>query len=152
MLSGGSSSAAVHIIIDSNDGLNGPSAEMQVSSAWAGSSNVSGYYNTGYWWRSTGSSSDAANFWFYLGSAETLVVDAWWSAASDRSPTAPFIAFDSSDQEVGRVYVDQRSDGGRWVGLGTWDFEAGWNRVALSRWTTAGDVVVADAVRVRSSP
>ena len=26
----------------------------------------------------------------------------------------------------------------------------GWNRVALSRWTTAGSVVVADAVRFRS--
>ena len=34
------------------------------------------------------------------------------------------------------------------VSLGTFDVTGGWNRVALSRWTTEGSVVVADAVRV----
>ena len=37
------------------------------------------------------------------------------------------------------------------IDLGTWDFTAGWNRVALSRWTTPGYVVIADAVRVKSA-
>lgn len=34
-------------------------------------------------------------------------------------------------------------------GADDWSFSAGWNRVVLSRWTTAGYVVIADAVRVR---
>jgi hypothetical protein len=33
--------------------------------------------------------------------------------------------------------------------LGTYAFTAGWNKVQLSRWTTAGYQVVGDAVRVQ---
>ena len=151
--SGGSSSGggAVDIVIDSNGTANGANAEMEVSSYWTASNNVSGYYNTGYWWRSTASASDVASFWFYLEEGTRITADAWWSAASDRSRSAPFLAMDGSGGVLGTVYVDQSRDGGRWVELGTWDFPAGWNKIALSRWTTPGYVVVADAVRVRSA-
>jgi hypothetical protein len=33
--------------------------------------------------------------------------------------------------------------------IGTYSFTKGWNKVQLSRWTTEGFVVVADAIRVR---
>ena len=33
--------------------------------------------------------------------------------------------------------------------VGTWSFPAGWNKVQLSRWTTSGYYVVADAIQVR---
>ena len=148
---GTASSSPINITIDSNDTANGADAEMEVSRYWTASNNVAGYYNTGYWWRSTASSADAASFWFYLDAPTRLTADAWWPRASDRSRSAPFIAFDSGSNVLGTVYVDQYSDGNRWVELGTWDFPAGWNRVALSRWTTPGYVVVADAVRVRSA-
>ena len=67
-----------------------------------------------------------------------------------RSRSAPFLIFDADGRRLGTTYVDQATDGSRWVELGTWAFTAGWNAVALSRWTTPGDIVVADAVRVRS--
>jgi 1,4-alpha-glucan branching enzyme len=130
--------------------LNGPDAEVEVSGSWTASNNVWGYYNTGYWWRSTGSSADGASFWFYLDAPATLTAEAWWAAATDRAPAAPFIVFDSADRELGRESLDQRTDGGRWNEIGTYDFPAGWNRVLLSRWTTPGYVVVADAVRVHT--
>ncbi len=149
--SGGTSSGSIDIVIDSNDSANGANAEMEVSSYWTPSNNVSGYYNTGYWWRSTAASADAASFWFYLEGNETLTVEAWWPKASDRSRSAPFLAFDAAGNKLSTVYVDQYSDGNRWVELGTWNFTPGWNRIALSRWTTSGYVVVADAVRVRSA-
>jgi hypothetical protein len=44
--------------------------------------------------------------------------------------------------------VNQQVNGGRWNRLGTWSFDAGWNDVALSRWTTAGKNAVADGVRL----
>jgi hypothetical protein len=50
---------------------------------------------------------------------------------------------------VGRVSVDQKMKGGQWNRLGTWNFTAGWNRIVLSRWTTAGEYVIADAVKIR---
>ena len=51
--------------------------------------------------------------------------------------------------EVGRVSVNQQLNGGKWTALGTWNFSAGWNKVQLSRWTTDGYVVIADAIQVR---
>ena len=45
--------------------------------------------------------------------------------------------------------VNQQANGGKWNTLGTYSFTAGWNKVQLSRWTTTGFQVVADAVQVR---
>ncbi|MFY0574703.1 hypothetical protein ACN28S_10370 [Cystobacter fuscus] len=45
--------------------------------------------------------------------------------------------------------VNQQANGSRWNTLGTWSFPAGWNKVQLSRWTTAGAYVIADAIQVR---
>ena len=146
-----SSSGAIDLVIDSNSYGQGPDTEIEVSGYWTGSNNVAGYYNTGYYWRSTGSSADAASFWFYLPQPETLTVQAWWAAASDRSRAAPFISYDATGAEIGRITVDQSSGGGAWATLGTYDFTEGWNRVALSRWTTPGYVVIADAVRVTNT-
>jgi len=146
----GGGSSTIDIVIDSNPLLNGPDAEIEVSLNWTASNNVEGYYHTGYWWRSTGASTDGASFWFYLATPARLTVEAWWPPASDRSTSAPFIMLDGGDRELGRVSVDQRNTGGSWVELGTWDFPAGWNRALLSRWTTPGSIVVADAVRVHT--
>ncbi|ACY18884.1 N-acetylmuramoyl-L-alanine amidase [Haliangium ochraceum] len=138
------------IVIDSNNNNNNTSlGYVQVSSNWTSSANVSGYYGTGYWWASTQSVSDGAVFYFYLPSAATKTVDAWWTAASDRSSSAPFVMQNASGSGVGTVYRDQRTNGGRWNTLGTFNFSAGWNKVIVSRWTGADGVVIADAVRVR---
>jgi len=44
---------------------------------------------------------------------------------------------------------EEQVNGGKWNTLGTWSFTAGWNKAVLSRWTTEGYYVVADAVRIR---
>jgi cysteine-rich repeat protein len=119
-----------------------------VSSNWVSSQNVAGYYNTGYWAAPTAPISDGANFWFYLDDDTCYDVDAWWTSAFDRSPSAPFIAYDGSDTEVGRINVNQAANGSRWNDLGDWVFTPGWNRVMLSRWTGTGAYVIADALRL----
>lgn len=155
-LSGGDVSAwrklypASTIIVDSNNNNNNTSrGYIEVSSNWTGSSSTSGYYGTGYYYATTQAVSDPATFWFYLPAAATKTVDAWWTAGTNRSSTAPFIAYNASGAEVGRVSVSQQANGGKWNAIGTWSFSAGWNRVVLSRWTTSGYVVIADAVRIR---
>lgn len=137
------------IIVDSNNSANGDNAFCDASGTWTASNNVAGFFNTGYFWRSTGASSDLATFKAYLPSAQKMTIDVWWPAASDRSPNAPFIIFDGDGVQLDVVHVDQQKNGGKWVELGTYNLAAGWNKVALSRWTTAGYVVVADAVRFR---
>lgn len=138
------------IIVDSNNNNNNTSVgKIEVSANWTSSNATPGYYGTGYWYATTQAISDPATFWFYLPAAATKTVDAWWTAGTNRSSTAPFIAYNASGTKLGTVYANQQANGGKWNQLGTWNFTAGWNKILLSRWTTAGYVVIADAVRIR---
>ena len=143
-------SSGASIIVDSNNANNdGNVASFEASASWTASSGSPGYYGSGYYFASTTAASDPATFWFYLPTAATKTIDAWWVAGTNRSTTAPFIAYNASGAEVGRVSVNQQVGGGTWNAIGTWNFSAGWNRVIVSRWTTGGYVVIADAIRVR---
>lgn len=145
-----SACASSSIIVDSNNSNNNTSqGYIEVSTNWTSSSATAGYYGSGYYYANTAAISDGATFWFYMPAAGTRTIDAWWTAGTNRSATAPFIAYDASGTEVGRVSVNQQTLGGQWNALGTWSFSAGWNKVVLSRWTTTGYVVIADAIRVR---
>lgn len=145
---GGGSGAA--IIIDSNNANNNQNvAKIELTGTWTASTSTSGYYGSGYYFAATANTSAPATFWFYLPAAATKTVDAWWTAGTNRATAAPFVAFNAAGAEVGRRAVNQQGSGSQWVTLGTYNFSAGWNKVVLSRWTNSGDVVIADAVRVR---
>ncbi|MEW6433104.1 MAG: N-acetylmuramoyl-L-alanine amidase [Myxococcota bacterium] len=138
------------IIVDSNNANNNQArGYIQVSANWTSSTNVAGYYGTGYWWARTAEISDGAAFFFKLDQAGARTIDAWWTAASDRSTSATFVAFNAQGQRVGEGTVNQQANGGRWNQVGRFNFTAGWNKIVLSRWQAPGKVVVADAIRVR---
>ncbi|MBA3670981.1 MAG: hypothetical protein H0W68_03020 [Gemmatimonadaceae bacterium] len=138
------------IIIDSDNTQNDTTAgKVDIPAGWTVSSANNEYYGTGYAYNTTAATSDAATFWFYLPTAQTRTVDAWWTSSSNRSTTAPFIAYNASGTEVGRVSANQQVNGQQWNQLGTFAFTAGWNRVVLSRWTTTGFYVIADGVKIR---
>lgn len=142
---GGSST----IVVDSNQANNDSSGKIEPPSAnWKSSTNVSGFYGTGYFVAETAAVSDAVYFKFYLPAAASKEVFAWWTAASDRSTATPFIVFDAAGNRLGSVNKNQQIDGSRWVSLGRYSFTAGWNQVAVSRWAAAGAYVVADAIKV----
>lgn len=147
--SGGGGTPAGTRVIDSNNARNDTANQkVRVSGNWTASASVSGYFGSGYWWRTTGSTSDAADFQFRNTAETCYSVQAWWPAASDRSKRAPFVMIGSANKVLDTVYVDQSTKHAQWVNLGSYNFPSGWNRVALSRWTTPGKVVVADAVRL----
>jgi hypothetical protein len=138
------------IIIDSNASNNDPArARIEVSANWTSASSTAGYYGTGYYHASTAPVSDGASFYFYLPTAGTRTVDAWWTTGANRSTTAPYVIFNAAGTTLANVKVNQQLNGGKWNTLGTFQFSAGWNKVVLSRWTTEGFTVIADAVRVR---
>lgn len=138
------------LIVDNNNNLNDPAKEkFEIGTGWTQSDNIPEYYGGGYYHAPTGPVSDPAVFWFYLPAAATKTVDAWWTDLDNRSTTAPYVAYNAAGTEVGRASVNQQVNGGKWNTLGTWSFTAGWNKVILSRWTTDGAFVVADAVRIR---
>jgi hypothetical protein len=137
------------IIVDSNQANNDASGQIDTpSSSWTSSTNVSGYYGSGYYVAPTAAVSDALYFKFYLPTSGSHEVFAWWTAASDRSSATPFVMFDASGNRLGSVTRNQQDDGSQWISLGTYNFTAGWNQVAVSRWATAGSYVVADAIKV----
>jgi hypothetical protein len=138
------------ITIDSNQANNdGAVAKIELTGTWNSSNSVAGYYGSGYWYADTSPVSQPATFSFYLAAPATRTIDAWWTAASDRSTSATFIMQDAAGTELGRASKNQTTSGSQWVTLGTYNFSAGWNHVVLSRWQAAGKVVIADAVRVR---
>lgn len=140
-------------VIDSNNALNDTSRySISVSGDWFSSTSVSGYWGTGYWAAPTAPVSDPADFTFRVDTPTCYQVEAWWTAATDRAPTATFIAWDPSGTELARRSVDMRSGGGRWNTLFTARFPVGWNDILLSRWTTSGAYVIADAVRLTEDP
>ena len=113
-------------MIDSNNGANNQSKYyISVSNNWKSSTNVRGYYNTGYWVAPTESVSDAAKFYFKESSSQCYKVEAWWTSASDRPSSVTFIAQDGNDRELGRASVNQQINGGKWNNLGTWRFGSG---------------------------
>ena len=79
----------------------------------------------------------------------TRTIDAWWTAGTNRTASATFVAQNASGAELGRRAVSQQSNGQQWVAVGTYAFSAGWNKVVLTRAGAAGKVVIADAIRVR---
>ena len=138
------------IVVDSNNANNDSArGSVTVSANWKSSTNVAGYYGSSYLYASVQSVSDAATFTFYLPAAGTKTIEAWWTSGTDRSTSTPFVITDANNVKLATVSVNQQSGGGAWNSLGTYSFPAGWNKVQVSRWTSAGSVVIADAIRVR---
>ncbi len=85
------------IIIDSNNSNNDQNVGyIQVSSNWTSASSTAGYYGSGYYFANTAAVSDPAAFYFYLPTAQTRTVDAWWTTGANRSTTAPFQAYNAA--------------------------------------------------------
>ncbi|MCY1017688.1 N-acetylmuramoyl-L-alanine amidase [Pyxidicoccus sp. MSG2] len=135
------------IVVDSNNANNNAAnARFSTVGTWTDGYST-GYYGSGYYYAATEAVSAPAVFEFYLAAAATKTIDAWWVAGTNRAPSAPFIITTSSGNVT--VNVNQQANGSKWNTLGTYAFPAGWNKVQLSRWTTAGYVVMADAIQVR---
>ncbi|MFP2923826.1 hypothetical protein ACLESO_01160 [Pyxidicoccus sp. 3LG] len=137
------------LIVDNNNANNDTSkGYSQISANWVLGSGT-GYHGNNYHYASTQAVSDTAVFFFYLPAAATKTLDAWWVAGTNRATAAAYIITNASGTNLATVTVNQQLNGSRWNTLGTWSFPAGWNKVQLSRWTTAGSVVIADAIQVR---
>ncbi|MGC4805387.1 peptidoglycan DD-metalloendopeptidase family protein [Micromonospora sp. DT233] len=141
----GSATAATTTVDNATAGRFTASANWGTSS-WAAQKNGADYrYATPY----TGGS-DAAWFSASVPAAGPHLVEVWYPADAGYNSATPFIVATSSGNQT--VVVDQRANGGRWVGLGTFTLAAGDHPVVgISRWSTATGYVVADAVRITTA-
>jgi hypothetical protein len=137
------------IIIDSNQGNNNAAlAKVTASANWTSTASTPGYYGSNYLFANTEAISDAANFEFFLNTGGSRKIEIWYTAGANRSADAPVVAFNANGANLGTVKINQQTGGKAWKVVGTYNFTAGWNKIALSRWTGAGFVVIADAIRV----
>ncbi len=142
----------LEIIVDSSPGNNDPTrAKVAVSAEWSSTAATPGYYGNNYYFATTAPIADSANFSFFLNAAGKKTIDVWYTAGANRSAEVPVIPFDAKGTKLGTVKLNMQQGGKAWATIGTFDFTAGWNTISLSRWTTAGYVVVADAVRITGS-
>jgi hypothetical protein len=131
--------ASTEVIVDNTD------AGFTASTNWSASSSEPGFLGSNYRVRATASVSDSAQWTANLPSAGSYQVYARWTSGTNRAASAPYVISHTGGSST--VNVNQQTNNGTWVLLGTYNFNAGNNTVRLSCWTTAGFFVVADAVR-----
>ncbi|MEV0620421.1 family 10 glycosylhydrolase [Nonomuraea sp. NPDC050404] len=122
-------------------------AGFAAGSAWGTSTYSAQAHGTDYRFAEPVAASDPAWFRAAVPSAGTYRVEVWYPAASGYNSATPFIVAASGGNRT--VTVDQRTGGGTWRDLGTYQLAAGtYNVVGVSRWTSTTGYVIADAVRL----
>ncbi len=139
------------LVVDDDNRYNDTTVvKVQASASWYAATETAGFYAFGYRWADSGpAAGDPLAFSFYLPEAGSKTVEAWWTAGTNRTAAARYLAVTAAGDTLGSVTMDQRTGGGDWQRLGQWSFPAGWNRILLSRSGPSGAVVVGDAVRIR---
>ena len=137
------------VIVDSSAGNNDPAlAKFTVSANWSATAATPGFYGNNYYFAATEAISDGAEFSFYLNNAGSKKVEVWYTAGGNRSASTPIVSFDAGGTNLGTANVNMQVGGKAWTTVGTYNFTKGWNKVVVSRWTTKGFVVIADAIRI----
>ena len=112
---------------------------------WFGpTTTTSGYYGTGYRYRTAGTGSRTATWGFTIPTAGSYEVYAWWTSGANRATNAPYTVNHAGGSST--VRVSQRVGGGSWQSLGVYSFDTGSASVRLS--DDADGVVIADAIRL----
>ncbi|HEX5597605.1 MAG TPA: hypothetical protein VFX61_16540 [Micromonosporaceae bacterium] len=127
---------------------NTTTGRFSASSGWSKSTNSSQMRGSDYRYATPQESSDPAWYKVAIPQTATYRVEVWYPAKSSYNDRTPYIVVTSTGNKT--IHVNQRTNGGRWVSLGTFTLTAGdENKVGVSRWRTAGTgYVVADAIRV----
>src|SRR5690606_18896450 len=104
-------------------------------------------YGDSYRFAEPVAASDPAWYRIDLPATGSYRVEVWYPADPGYHAATPYLVETTGGLRT--VPVDQRSDGGRWVELGTFPLAGGdRNVIGVSRWASGSGYVVADAVRV----
>src|ERR1700736_5928508 len=124
-------------------------AGVQLKGVWATSTNGAGFIGSGYRFRVAGDGSGSVRWPFPGAAGGSFEVFARWTSGPNRASNATYVVTHAAGSQP--VSMDQRSGGGAWQSLGTFNFTPGAdNGVSLS--DKADGVVVADAVRFVGTP
>ncbi|MGN9843082.1 family 10 glycosylhydrolase [Nonomuraea sp. H19] len=140
-VAGSSGGDPFSVVIDNAD------AGFAAGANWGTSTYSTQLHGTDYRFAEPVAASDPAWFQASIPSAGSYRVEVWYPANSGYNSATPYIVAASGGNQT--VNVDQRSGGGAWRALGTYQLAAGtYNVVGVSRWTSTTGYVIADAVRI----
>ncbi|PTX53649.1 N-acetylmuramoyl-L-alanine amidase [Melghirimyces profundicolus] len=127
---------AAPIIVDNTDG------NASKVGSWATGS-YGDFYGSNYEWSSAGGS-DSFTWNFDILWSGSYKVSVMYSQGSNRATDAPFTVHHANGTTTKEI--NQETNGGTWVSLGTYTFDVGTGKVVLT--DNANDLVVADAIKV----
>src|SRR5947209_1722715 len=117
---------------------------VQVKGTWTSSTTTGGFMGPDYLFRTAGGGSFSVTWPFPSAAPGRYEVFARWSAGPNRATNATYQITSSSGQTS--VSVNQKSNGGGWQALGSFDFQPSRSE-GVTLTDKADGVVVADAVR-----
>jgi len=130
----------IEIIVDNTD----PGASH--TGTWNTSNSLPGYYGTNYHFHTTGAGIDTFTWTPSISSTGIYSVYARWTEDTGRAPDATYTIYHAGGST--QVSVDQRSNGGTWVFLGTFSFDGVGDKVELVQ--NPNGYVIADAIKWES--
>jgi len=131
-------SLAAELVVDNSD------AAVSVKGKWTTSNTTAGFLGADYLYRTPGDGSSSVSWPFPAGPAGRYEVFARWTAGPNRATNANYQV--NSNAGTVSVAVNQKSNGGAWQSLGSFDFQPGKSQGVVVT-DKADGVVVADAIR-----
>jgi len=115
---------------------------------WPASSSVTGFYGYNYQYHLAGSGTDTFTWTLTITTPGTYEVFARWTQDPSRAPDATYTVYHDGGSTP--VAVDQRSNGGQWVSLGTYGFDGTNDYIELVQ--NPNGYVIADAIKLKPGP
>jgi len=121
--------------------------ETTAADGWDWATDDQAYGSAGQYFWTPADGTYTATWTPTIDTAGEYEVYAWWVAAASRSTAVPYTITHAGGSAT--VTVDQQQNGGQWVLLGTYNFDAGTAGSVSLTYTRSGDTdtVCADAVR-----
>ena len=127
--------------------IDNSSSGFSASANWGTSTYSTQRYGADYRYATPVAVSDAAYYSANLPSSGSYRIETWYPANTGYNAATPYIVFSSSGNQT--VNINQQSGGGAWRAVGTFSFNAGSQSfLAISRWISGTEYVIADAVRI----
>lgn len=126
---------------------NAGSAQFSASSNWDTATYNTQRYSNDYRVASPQAVTDTAWFNATIPTAGKYDVFVWYPSNTAYNAATPFVIKTTTGDQV--VHVNQQTNGGKWVSLGTFSFNAGYAKVVgVSRWSSEAGYIIADAIKI----
>jgi len=135
-------------IIDNNN-----TSRVTASANWGTSTYSSQRYGADYFYANPLLSSDPVSYQANIPATASYDIYMWYPANSGYNASTPVIIHQANSTNTGTTavttYVNQQTNGGKWVLLGTYRLLAGDRTlIQVSRWTSSAGYVIADAFKI----